>query len=81
MRFFIVLLIVLFIISILLITGCSTTKTDDNFGICDDGSTCGIEDVKDTGETCPFSHVNESYPGQCGRYIDTDKNEICDLSE
>ena len=32
-------------------------------------------------ENCPFGEVNESYPGTCGRYIDTDNDNICDLSQ
>jgi hypothetical protein len=32
-------------------------------------------------ENCPFGEVNESYPGSCGRYIDTDNDGICDLSQ
>ena len=32
-------------------------------------------------DNCPFGEVNESYPGTCGRYIDTDNNNICDLSQ
>jgi hypothetical protein len=30
---------------------------------------------------CPFGVVNDSYPGLCGRYIDTDNDQICDLSQ
>jgi hypothetical protein len=30
---------------------------------------------------CPFGEINESYPGTCGRYIDTDHDNICDLSQ
>jgi len=32
-------------------------------------------------ENCPFGEVNEPYPGTCGRYIDTDNDNICDLSQ
>ena len=32
-------------------------------------------------DNCPFGEVNESYPGTCGRYIDTDNDNICDLSQ
>jgi hypothetical protein len=31
--------------------------------------------------TCPFGLVNDSYPGACGRYIDSNKDGLCDLSE
>ncbi len=30
---------------------------------------------------CPFGEVNCTYPGKCGRYIDTNHNGICDHSE
>ncbi|ADC70102.1 conserved hypothetical protein [Methanocaldococcus sp. FS406-22] len=30
---------------------------------------------------CPFGRVNCTYPGECGRYIDTNHNGICDHSE
>lgn len=30
---------------------------------------------------CPFGRINDSYPGQCSRYIDTNNNQICDHSE
>lgn len=32
-------------------------------------------------EDCPFGLVNDSYPGECGRYVDTNNNQICDHSE
>ncbi|GEM_PF-3150361 len=32
-------------------------------------------------EECPFGLTNDPYPGKCGRYIDEDGNDICDLSE
>ena len=30
---------------------------------------------------CPFGEINDNYPGKCGRYIDTDNDNICDLSQ
>jgi hypothetical protein len=30
---------------------------------------------------CPFEIINDTYPGQCGRYVDQNKNDICDLSQ
>jgi hypothetical protein len=30
---------------------------------------------------CPYGTVNDPFPGQCPRYIDTDQNNICDHSE
>jgi hypothetical protein len=32
-------------------------------------------------DDCPFGEVNDTYPGKCGRYIDTDGDGICDLSQ
>jgi hypothetical protein len=31
--------------------------------------------------TCPYGLTNDSYPGECGRYVDQDKNGVCDLSQ
>ncbi|NPA63023.1 MAG: hypothetical protein GXN95_05675 [Methanococci archaeon] len=30
---------------------------------------------------CPYGRVNCTYPGECGRYIDTNHDGICDHSE
>lgn len=32
-------------------------------------------------DNCPFGEINDTYPGNCGRYIDTDNDGICDLSQ
>ena len=32
-------------------------------------------------DDCPKGLVNDPYPGECSRYIDTDENGICDHSE
>lgn len=32
-------------------------------------------------DDCPFGEVNDSYPGDCGRYIDTNDDGICDHSQ
>ncbi len=32
-------------------------------------------------EECPFGLKNDAYPGQCGRYIDKNKDGYCDYSE
>ncbi|OGD54691.1 hypothetical protein A3J78_01480 [Candidatus Beckwithbacteria bacterium RBG_13_35_6] len=32
-------------------------------------------------DDCPFGQVNDEYPGDCGRFIDTDKDGICDYSQ
>jgi hypothetical protein len=30
---------------------------------------------------CPYGRINDSYPGQCDLYTDTNNNQICDHSE
>lgn len=30
---------------------------------------------------CPYGTVDDPYPGQCPRYVDTNQNKICDHSE
>lgn len=32
-------------------------------------------------EECPFGLINDPYPGECSRYVDTDNDRICDLSQ
>ncbi|EHP87755.1 hypothetical protein [Methanotorris formicicus] len=32
-------------------------------------------------DDCPYGRVNCTYPGECGRYVDTNNNNICDHSE
>jgi hypothetical protein len=32
-------------------------------------------------ETCPLGLVNDTYPGSCGKYIDTNNDNICDRSQ
>lgn len=32
-------------------------------------------------EDCPKGLVNDPYPGRCGRYVDTNDDQICDLSQ
>ena len=32
-------------------------------------------------DDCPKGLVNDEYPGECSRYVDTDENGICDHSE
>lgn len=34
-----------------------------------------------TWDSCPFGLSNDPYPGECGRYIDTNQDGICDLSQ
>ncbi|MFO8061801.1 MAG: DUF4405 domain-containing protein [bacterium] len=31
--------------------------------------------------SCPFGLVNDSFPGECARYIDEDNDSICDYSQ
>ncbi len=32
-------------------------------------------------DDCPYGEVNDAYPGDCGRYIDSDGDGICDHSQ
>jgi hypothetical protein len=32
-------------------------------------------------DNCPKGLVNDPYPGRCGRYVDTNGDDICDLSQ
>ena len=32
-------------------------------------------------DNCPFGIINDEYPGDCGRYIDTNSDGICDQSQ
>ncbi|GAF82714.1 unnamed protein product, partial [marine sediment metagenome] len=32
-------------------------------------------------DNCPFGFEDDPYPGECKRYIDTDGDGICDLSQ
>jgi hypothetical protein len=32
-------------------------------------------------QDCPFGLVNDTYPGDCSRYTDTNYDKICDLSQ
>jgi hypothetical protein len=46
------------------------------------GSGCTSQQAQtDQPATCPYGMVNDPYPGRCKRYVDENKNGICDLSE
>ena len=61
------LIMVFLIIALLINAGCSVESMNaDTEGIHSD---------------CPRSEVNCEYPGNCGRYVDTNDNGICDHSE
>ena len=32
-------------------------------------------------DNCPYGEVDDPYPGKCNRYVDTDHDQICDLSQ
>ena len=32
-------------------------------------------------DDCPFGQVNDTYPGDCGRYVDTNGDAVCDKSQ
>ena len=59
-------IVAIILLSLVLIAGCSVQST---------------ENTEETHTDCPFENVNCEYPGECGRYIDKDGNEICDHSE
>ncbi len=76
-------ILIILILSLILV-GCSskTITEDEDLGICENISTCGVDNENQQLEVaCPFGHVEEPFLGTCGRYIDTDKNQICDLSQ
>ncbi len=45
------------------------------------GATAPATEGSEPAVACPFGRVNDPYPGQCGRYVDSNHNGICDLSE
>ncbi len=45
------------------------------------GCTQESEQLKKEQVYCPRGISNDPYPGQCGNYIDVNKNRICDLGE
>ena len=40
-----------------------------------------IASIVSAWDDCPFGEVNDAYPGDCGIYVDTDGDGICDLSQ
>ncbi|MBU0586091.1 hypothetical protein KJ780_01115, partial [Candidatus Micrarchaeota archaeon] len=40
-----------------------------------------LASVSHAWDDCPFGLVNDSFPGECGRYIDANKDRICDHSQ
>jgi hypothetical protein len=61
------LVILIALLALLLTAGCSVESIE------------GIEE--EIHSDCPHGEVNCEYPGNCGKYIDTDNNDICDHSE
>ena len=57
-----------FILVLVLTAGCSVESIE-------------IDNEESTHPDCPFGKVDCEYPGNCGRYIDTNANDICDHSE
>ena len=56
------------ILALFLTVGCSA-----------EGIMMNNEEVHDL--DCPFGETNCEYPGNCGKYVDTNKNDICDHNE
>ncbi len=40
-----------------------------------------IPGIAQTWNSCPFGLENDPYPGECGRYVDSNNDGICDLSQ
>jgi hypothetical protein len=72
---------------------CAALQDRDSDGVCDrlgrGATSSAVERTEDPptpqpldGQrvACPFGLVNDPFPGQCGRYIDRDRDGICDLS-
>ncbi len=62
------LIVVLVFLSLFLLAGCSVESTESY-------------NEEQVDSDCPFGKVDCEYPGNCGRYIDLDANDICDHSE
>lgn len=62
------LIVVLMLISVILIAGCSVESIENS-------------NQEESHSDCPFGKVDCEYPGNCGRYIDINENNICDHSE
>ncbi len=43
--------------------------------------TFGVQSSALAWDNCPKGLVNDPYPGACGRYVDTNGDDICDLSQ
>ena len=39
------------------------------------------EEKEPASSNCPYGEINCTYPGNCGRFIDVNNNDICDYSE
>ena len=64
--------LILMIIITIVLTGCSSPAETE----------APAQIAQETVETdCPFGEINDPFPGSCGRYIDRNGNDICDLSE
>ncbi len=61
------------LLMISIISGCSNYSNP--------GDTSDKEVLKPSETDCPFGNVHCEYPGNCGRYTDSDDNGICDYSE
>ena len=65
-------ILLLFLLLLLFLTGCSQ-EINENI--------TNFSNIKTIVSTCPFGEINCEYPGNCGRYNDINKNDICDHSE
>jgi protein involved in sex pheromone biosynthesis len=67
--------IILIILLTLFLIGCSNIKnSQDNIE---------IEKIEENiySGSCPKGLINDTYPGECGQYIDKNQDNICDRSQ
>lgn len=58
-----------------LTAGCSVQSIEPSEDVVEDIV------VEPTFSTCPFEEVDCEYPGNCGRYVDGDSDDLCDHSQ
>ena len=77
MRTIILLLFLVFLV------GCSSTGNviEDDYTLENHEDCENYEEHHAVEVDCPMGLVEDEYPGSCGMYVDSDNNDICDLSE
>lgn len=82
------------ILSVLFISGCTDVSGVDGTGpsrlsansqeadSCSGLSVCDGPKAEESAQVeCPFGRHDDPYPGSCGRYIDKNNDDVCDLSQ